>query len=127
MSPEDDNLVSFLRQHRPSPPEPRADLEEEILQAIESETKTSRKHWIFSPRTGALGIAAIGLLLFGQSRWLNPTPRIASISDRELEAFLADNWNETLGESNRFPAVSRPGNTRTTWTEPQFTYSTYHP
>lgn len=127
MSPEDDNLVSFLRQHRPSPPEPRADLEEEILQAIEIEAKNSRKHWIFSPRTGAIGLAAIGLLLFGQSRWLNPAPIIASISDEELEAFLADNWNETLYEPNRSLAVSRPENTRTTWTEPQFTYSTYHP
>lgn len=124
MSPEDDNLVSFLRQHRPSPPEPRAALEEEILQAIEIEAKNSRKRPIFSPRTGAIGIAAIGLLLFGQYRWSSPTPRVANISDEELEAFLADSWNETLGEPNRSLAVSRPENV---WTEPHLTYSTYHP
>ncbi|MEG3438736.1 hypothetical protein V0288_16535 [Pannus brasiliensis CCIBt3594] len=127
MSPEDDNLVSFLRQHRPSPPEPRANLEEEILRAIEIEAETPRKRPIISPRTGAISIAAIALLLFGFYRWSSPTPRVATISDRELEAFLADNWNETLYGSNRSPTVSRPENTRTTRTEPRLTYSTYHP
>jgi hypothetical protein len=120
MSPEDDQLVRFLRQHRPSPSSPRVTLEEDLLNIIDREAKISRPARRTRSRILATLLAAIALILFGHSRWLTTTPKVSTTSDEELEAFLWDNWQETLGEPSNHLPVAPPESRR-------LTYSTYHP
>jgi hypothetical protein len=127
MSPEDERLVSFLRQHCPSPPPSEVMLEEKLLKIIEQESKVPHK-----PNFGLLGaltslIAALILMIGGHYRWFNATPKVANLADEDLEAFLIDSWSDTLGESRSSIPVTHSDTIWTVLTEPHLTYSTYHP
>jgi len=89
---KDENLVQFLRHYRPIAPAPPNDLEKRVMAMVQQHPRSSpvsRKLWIIPS-----AIAAIACLAWGASRWLEPTPNLASqeSQSQELAAFLVDNW-----------------------------------
>ncbi|MDV3000068.1 MAG: hypothetical protein N5P05_001674 [Chroococcopsis gigantea SAG 12.99] len=126
-SPEEDPLVDFLRQYRPSPPRESPDFESRLMNLIDLESQESKT---FSWRFGGLIGATLctGLLLFlGGFRASERTAQQARLSDQELEAFVIDTWDGTMGEPMNY---YHPTSLESAWQvnpEPHLTYSTYQP
>jgi hypothetical protein len=124
MSPEDDKVVNFLRQYRPSLPPPQTDREEQLMQMIRVEKQINSTKSL--PLSGLItGIAALSILIFGSYRWSHPQPHLSQISDTELEAFLVESWDHSINEP--ISASNVDSSPWTTLNEPQLTYSTYNP
>lgn len=96
---DDDQFVNFLKQHRPLPPKANIHLEEQLMELIRREPVSLPKQpssilwFIFS------AIAASLLLILGSYRWFNAAPKMTTTSDQELEAFLIESWDTSIGES----------------------------
>ena len=94
--PDDDrDLVSFLQQHRPSPPT-NPHLESQLMHLIEQQprktAKKSTKLWIIP------GAVAMGLVITWNQRLLEPTPQL--VRDRlDSELFLVDSWEATIKDA----------------------------
>ena len=92
---EGEGLAAFLRQHRPCVPPAADELEDRVMQAVETlhPQPARRKLWLVSGMLAAsLAIATAGY------RLLTPaTPSAAQLSD--LEAFLVNNWNGLVNGS----------------------------
>jgi len=117
----DKNLVNFLKQYRPTFPGEQADLEQHIMAAIEEESSTasrekgkisnslflshlakirakiSKRLWIFSP-----AIAASLLVAWSGYHTLAPA-KLSSSEEAHLEAFLVNNWDGVVDNSNWLP------------------------
>lgn len=120
LPPDDEqNLVNFLKQYRPSPPPARANLEACLMQQVKQMPTRSRYQnclgWMIPT-----AIAACSLIAWGSYRWLNPvvpsmtfseentvpitTNRVNSdifarqtiVSSEELETFLLESWTGTM-------------------------------
>ncbi len=105
LPPDDKQWQEFLRKHCPTPPPAAADLEEQLMNAIERspQTPNSRRLWAV-PSALAAGL----LMAWSGYRTLIPSPAL-STSSASLEAFLENNWNDVVGET---PApVGSPNNT----------------
>jgi hypothetical protein len=88
------NLVSFLRHHRPLPPAPRVNLEERLMDALESRPHRKKRGFYLKvtwtiPRALATGF------LFTSVSFGFKTPRIA-LEPNDLDKFLVKNWHDTL-------------------------------
>ena len=85
----DDRLVNFLHQHCPPVPPAAADLEDRVMQAVESlhPQPTRPKLWLV-PGT----LAASLLIAVAGYRLLTPAT-VNSVQLSHLEAFLENNWN----------------------------------
>ncbi|MBW4619076.1 MAG: hypothetical protein KME17_06925 [Cyanosarcina radialis HA8281-LM2] len=108
---DDDRLIEFLRQHRPSVPPVAPDLEDQILQAVAaSDVKHPRRRllWVLPP-----AIAAGALIAWVGYQILSPpqVPKIA-VDPASVEAFLEDNWNAAIGET---PEVTPSGPNGSDW------------
>lgn len=112
-SPHDgDRLAQFLREHRPDVPPPAADLEEQIMAAVESSDlpasdptesnkekvislfpplKRQKKLWFVPP-----AIAASLLLSWTGYHLLFPTKTVDTAS---LESFVESNWDVLVSEN----------------------------
>lgn len=118
-NPHDDNrnnLVSFLRQNQPIPPQAHPDLERQLMESLEPR-KSSNKRYFKSGWTIPSAIATG--FLFTSVSFSVRTPRIA-LEPKDLENFLVKNWQNTLGE-NSYSAIEE---TEAYWllptvTEPQ--------
>ena len=100
--PQGDSLAAFLRQHRPCVPPAADDLEDRVMQAVETlhPQPARRKLWLVPGTLAAsLAIAVAGY------RLLTPaTPSAAQFS--HLEAFLVNNWNSLVdGSDADVPAI----------------------
>lgn len=97
-STSDEQLVNFLRQHRPSPPLAHPEIEQALLREIQTiETQRSRRSWRWW--AGGLSVLAIGYvaLLSGN----NSTQRSATtLADADLERFIEDTWVITVAPSS---------------------------
>jgi hypothetical protein len=116
LSSDDQKLQAFLRQHRPVPPPASSELEEQLMQAIAFDAKTTddrqtnlafaksqkpnqaRLLWLI-PST----IAASLVIIWSSSHLLIPAPELANAS---LESFLETNWNDVTGETTMNPAIN---------------------
>jgi len=101
--PEDKAIANFLREHRPTAPPPKADLEEQILGAIElrnieSTPAVDFSRWQRRTIKIAGGIAASVILNFVGYRFFTPAP--VSVSNAELDEFIESSWNGLLTERN---------------------------
>ncbi|NEQ23364.1 MAG: hypothetical protein F6K28_30265 [Microcoleus sp. SIO2G3] len=96
----------FLRQHRSTPPPAKADLEEQLMNAVEkSQSPVSRRLWTVPP------VIAAGLLMaWSGYRTLIPFPELSNSAS--LEAFLENNWEGVVGETSTY---SQSNNTQTDW------------
>jgi hypothetical protein len=99
---DDDRLIEFLRQHRPSVPPAAPDLEDQILQAVaDSDVKHLHRRRLWAmPAAIAVGalIASVGYQILTPPQ----PPKIAvdrAVDPASVEAFLEDNWNASLGET----------------------------
>ena len=93
----DERLVQFIREHHPSPPSPKEELEETLMVQIEAETQSTEVTVTPFPRIRYQGwvfgsaIAASVLFLFTSVRFLQPSA-LSPQEAAELEAFLIENW-----------------------------------
>jgi len=101
------NLVSFLRQNHPLPPEAQPNLEQQLIDSLEPRTKQRSLHFAkfrTALLTGATTrripakLLATGFLFTSVSFNLR-TPRIA-LEPKDLENFLVKNWHNTLGNNS---------------------------
>jgi hypothetical protein len=91
--PEDDqDLVHFLRHHRPNPPPARPDLEDDILASLPPRRR--RRRWIVPSALAASVIGAIVTHQVWQSRTLEVTDTAA------LETYMENNWSTTIEGSS---------------------------
>ena len=111
---DDDSLVNFLKANRPEVPPATPDLEERIVQVVESKTTSPvnrffqhdpakcRRLWLVPPAIAVGVLFAIGSdslrssTLF-RSSWATTTPSEAEMVS--LEAFLEHNWNNLTFDS----------------------------
>lgn len=113
----DQELVNFLKRHRPNIPESEPDLEQKILAAIESNqasvfheshrkktrlsasAKSDDRLKISSVSKWALSSAiAASLLVFGSGYRVLVTAQHQKDEAAHLEAFLVNNWEAVLKE-----------------------------
>lgn len=93
--PDDDrDLVSFLQQHRPSPPANTC-LESQIMDLVQRQPQTTPKKftklWIIP---GAIAMVAITW----NQRLLEPTPQLVR-DNLDSELFLVDSWEATIKDA----------------------------
>lgn len=90
LPPDDREWQDFLRQNSPTPPPPAAEFEEQLMKAIDKQTPTKASQKILA----ASPVIAAGLLM----AW-NSYRTLVTSSDVRLEAFLENNWNGVVGET----------------------------
>lgn len=94
-------LAAFLKQYRPIPPKAAQNFEEQLMAAIEKQPQVqfSTAHKSFNRHLWAIpSLLVAGILLsWGGYRLFNSSPQVAT--DPELELFLVNGWNASLGES----------------------------
>lgn len=84
-SPEDHDLVSFLRQHRSNPPPAAPDLEDRIVQTLPKRSR--RRHlWIVPSAIAASLVGAI--VSYQVLRPTSPEP----VDTASIETFMESNW-----------------------------------
>lgn len=127
----DQNLVNFLKQHRPNIPEAVPDLEQKILAAIESDqaslfhenhrkkarsiasAKSDNRLKISSVSKWALSSAiAASMLVFWSGYRPFHTAQLPAKETAQLEAFLVTNWEGVLHDS---PQESMTDRSQTDW------------
>ncbi|MGB3533031.1 MAG: hypothetical protein WBA13_05885 [Microcoleaceae cyanobacterium] len=106
-SEDDKPLVHFLKQHQSHPPEAHPDLEEQIMalvqqpsvapqQSVRPQFKPFQRRLYLRPLWLSTAIAAGMTFAIIGYRTL-PTTQLTLAEERELEAFVAESWNETMG------------------------------
>lgn len=125
---DDEQLVNFLKQHRPLPPNANPHMEGQLMELIRREPVSLPKQpssilwFLFS------AIAASLLLIFGSYRWFNAAPKMTTTSDLELEAFLMESWDTSIGEATPNFQTTSSDSEWIIMAEPQSpTYSYSHP
>jgi hypothetical protein len=88
------NLVSFLRHHRPLPPAPQINLEQRLMDTLESRSP-QKKPGLYFKVTWTIPRALATGFLFTSFSFGFKTPRIA-LEPNDLEKFLVKNWQDTL-------------------------------
>jgi len=123
----DQDLVNFLKQHRPNLPEAAPDLEQKLLAAIESnqaslvnETHRAKTRVTTSPKSNdRLKISSVskwavssaiaaGLLFFWSGYRPFETAQLPDEETAKLEAFLVTNWEGVLHDSPQENMTNRP-------------------
>lgn len=95
---DDERLVEFLRQHRPSVPPASPNLEQQIMLGASSHMRHQgrRQLWIVPPTIVA------GLLMFWTGYRIL-TPSSPSVDTASLETFLVNNWDGVVGDTSVAP------------------------
>ena len=99
---DEQDLVSFLRQHRPLPPKQKPHLENQVIDLVNqtSQGNSLVKHsTLITFFTGI--IAVIVAVIWNSSRWNQQTPQIAIDQDM-IETFLINSWDNTINEQTIF-------------------------
>lgn len=85
---EDPKLSAFLHKYRPIPPEAAVELEVKLMSSLPPRSRRNYYPYVWA-------IAASLLLTWTGYRYFQPAWKYGAVS-QELEAFLIDNWEETL-------------------------------
>ena len=99
---DEQDLVSFLRQHRPLPPQQQSHLENQVMDLVNqtSQRNPQSKHsTLITFLSGT--IAVVLALIWNSSRWNQQTPQIA-IDQGMIETFLINSWENTINEQTVF-------------------------
>ncbi len=107
LPPDDKQWQDFLRQHCPEPPAATADLEEQLMKAIEKSQlpQVNRRLWAIPP-----AIVAGLLMMWSGYRGLVFFPEPSNSAS--LEIFLENNWNGVVGET---PPRTHSNTTEVDW------------
>ncbi|BAY22980.1 hypothetical protein NIES2100_27440 [Calothrix sp. NIES-2100] len=93
---DDQDLVNFLREHRPPVPPASPDLEQQILQQIPASVVKPQRHlgrlWLVSPVVAASLVAAV----VSYRVLVPPKPSAAELAT--LESFMESNWQSTKSD-----------------------------
>jgi hypothetical protein len=117
LPPHDKRWQEFLRQYRPTPPPAASELEEQLMNAIETTPQRSAISWRLLAVPSALAkhrvsLFAAGLVMALSSyRILIPSQEPSNYVS--LEAFLESNWNEVTTET---PTSSQINTVPADWT-----------
>lgn len=103
-SEDDQPLVHFLKQNHPTPPPAHQDLEDKIMAAVEQSppqtfrTQFSPFHRLLTRRPFWISAAiATSLTLSWMGYRSMTSTQLTLAQEQELEAFIAENWNEAMG------------------------------
>lgn len=99
---DEQDLIAFLRQHRPLPPTQNSPLESHLMQLV---NQTSQRDFLESHLkliTAFSGTIVLGLaVIWSGNRWNQPTQKIA-VDQGIVEAFLINSWENTINEHTVF-------------------------
>ncbi len=96
------NLVTFLRQHRPLPPNQQSHLENRVMELINQTSQRDSQEKYFMLITVLSGTIAVSLAVtWNSSRWNQQTPQIA-IDQSAVETFLINSWENTINDQTVF-------------------------
>ena len=90
------NLVSFLRHNKSTPPNAHSDLEQRIIDSLEPQAKERKRHL---KTTWTIPSAIATGFLFTSVSFGLKTSRIA-IEPKDLENFMVKNWQDTLNSAD---------------------------
>ena len=110
------NLVAFLRQNQPIPPQACSSLEQQIINSLEPRKFRDRK--CYKTVTCTIPSAIATGFLFTTVSFGVRTPRVA-IEPQDLENFLVNNWQDTFYTYN----PSAIGNNEADWLLPNVSKS----
>ena len=101
--PQDEqDLVSFLRQYRPLPPQQKPHLENQVMDLVNQTSQRNSSEKYSTLITFFSGtIAVILAVIWHGSRWNQQTPQIAIDQDM-IETFLINSWDNTINEQTIF-------------------------
>ena len=98
------NLVSFLRHNKPTPPDAAPNFEQQLIESLEPHSTNTIQYLLTAQTTKHIGnlsklhtpvkLIATGFLFTSISFGIR-TPRIA-LEPKDLENFLVKNWQNTL-------------------------------
>lgn len=99
---DEQDLVSFLRQHRPIAPKQKPHLENQVMNLVDQTSQRNSSEKYSKLITFFSGtIAVILAVIWNSSRWNQQTPQIA-INQDIIETFLINSWENTLNDQTIF-------------------------
>ena len=99
---DEQDLVSFIRQHRPLPPSQNPHLENQVMELINQTSSKQSQENYFTLITTLSGTIVVGLVVtWSSSRWSQQIPQIA-IDQDTVETFLINTWENTIDDQNVF-------------------------
>ena len=99
---DEQDLVSFIRQHRPLPPSQNPHLENQVMELINQTSSKKSQENYFTLITTLSGTIVVGLVVtWSSSRWSQQIPQIA-IDQDTVETFLINTWENTIDDQTVF-------------------------
>ena len=99
---DEQDLIAFLRKHRPLPPNTNPYLENQVIELIKQTSQRNSPENYFKLITVFSGTIAVGLAVtWTSSRWNQQTPQIA-IDQDIVETFLINSWENTISDQTVF-------------------------
>lgn len=99
---DEQDLIAFLRQHRPLPPSQSSHLESHLMQLVNQTSQRNSLENHLKMITAFSGTIVLGLaVLWSGSRWSQQTQKIA-VDQGMVEAFLLNSWENTVNEHTVF-------------------------
>ena len=99
---DEQDLVAFLRQHRPLPPSQTPHLENQMMDLINQTSQRNPQENYFMLITALSGTIVVGLVItWSSSRWSQKTPQIV-IDQDTVETFLINSWENTINDKTVF-------------------------
>lgn len=99
---DEQDLIAFLRQHRPLPPSQSSHLESHLMQLVNRTSQRNSLENHLKMITAFSGTIVLGLaVLWSGSRWSQQTQKIA-VDQGMVEAFLLNSWENTVNEHTVF-------------------------
>lgn len=102
---DDESFVTFVKTYQPSVPPASSNLENQLMAEVK-QCNNPKLHKISVLALGIVTITGLGLSgLFGQRMQLSPQ---ATVSHEEIESFLVQGWEETVGDESELSSSSYP-------------------
>ena len=99
---DEQDLVSFIRQHRPLPPSQNPHLENQVMELINQTSSKQSQENYFTLITTLSGTIVVGLVVtWSSSRWNQQIPQIV-IDQDTVETFLINTWENTIDDQTVF-------------------------
>lgn len=102
---DDESFVTFVKTYQPSVPPASSNLENRLMAKVK-QYNNPKLHKISVLALGIVTITGLGLTgLFGQRMQLSPQ---VTVSHEEIESFLVQGWEETVGDESELSSSSYP-------------------